>query len=148
MIDCKGGRRVTVSPTTPWCLVMSRLTIRFDLPNFTHAFIYEGDETAQTKLKQVQSELAAKAGIDLEAYLQSAVTLAPSLLTSPAAEIQRGAMSVITAWALGLPSGHPTHTGTIGEWLGGYDFVVSITNISGPEIKCRVTAIPDAAGTA
>jgi len=48
----------------------------------------------------------------------------------------------ITAWALNLSAGHPTRHGTIGEFLNGYDFLVTITKITDGEISCQVNAMP------
>jgi hypothetical protein len=60
---------------------------------------------------------------------------------------------VITAWALDLPSEHPTHLDMIDEYLDGYDFVVTITDIvprktgNGNRVRVKATFDKDV-GTA
>jgi hypothetical protein len=56
---------------------MATLTIRYDIPapRFIHGFVYEGEETERTALKEAMRKVAAKAGIDTETWLQSVVPL-------------------------------------------------------------------------
>jgi hypothetical protein len=52
----------------------------------------------------------------------------------------------LCARSIGRP---PTRHGTIGEFLNGYDFLVTITKIADSEISCQVNAMPgEPAGTA
>jgi hypothetical protein len=129
---------------------MTTLTIRFDIaePRFTHQFVYEGGETERAALKEAMRKLAANAGMDLETWLTNAVVRAPDLLTNSGSNVRQGLMSAVTAWALDLSAGHPTRHGTIGEFLNGYDFLVTITRIADGEISCQVNASGEHAGTA
>jgi hypothetical protein len=60
---------------------MATLTIRYDIPapRFVHGFVYEGEETERTALKEAMRKVAAKAGIDTETWLQSVVIGAPKV---------------------------------------------------------------------
>jgi hypothetical protein len=75
--------------------------------------------------------------MDLEEWLVSAVVRAPDLLPDAASNVRQGVISAITAWALGLSAGHPTLHGTIGEFLNGYDFLVTITKIAASSSAAR-----------
>ena len=87
--------------------------------------------------------------MDLEEWLVSAVVRAPDLQPDAAPNVRQGMISAITAWALDLSAGHPTRYGTIGEFMNGYDFLVTITKIADSEISCQVNAMPgEPAGTA
>ena len=80
--------------------------------------------------------IPAKAGIGLREYLESVVT---NVIRPYAPHLQEGDIHSITAWALSLPSGHPTH-GTIDDYLDGYDFVVTITANRTGKVECWVEA--------
>ena len=130
---------------------MAKLTVRFDIaqPRFVRRFFYEGSETERAALKEAMRKLATDAGMDLEEWLVSAVVRAPDLLPDAAPNVRQGMISAITAWALDLSAGHPTRYGTIGEFMNGYDFLVTITKIADGEISCQVNAMPgEPAGTA
>jgi hypothetical protein len=126
---------------------MPTLTIRFDLPEFKHGFVWEGDKVERAKLKATYRELAAKGGTDLQSLAVRVIAAAPKYLTKGQPERQRGAIAFITAWALDLSSGHPTHPGTIDDYIDAYDFVVTVTDMSargkGGRIECRVEAAFD-----
>ena len=123
---------------------MTTLTVRYDItqPRFTHGFVYEGDETERAALKEAMRKLAVSAGMDLEAWLVSAVVRAPDLLVGSNPKVRQGVISAVTAWALDLSAGHPVYHGTINEYLNGYDFLVVITKIADGEISCQVNATP------
>jgi hypothetical protein len=108
---------------------MPVLTIRHDLPTFKHGFLYEGDKAHRAKLKASIRELTGEGGMDLESFVAQVIAGGSKYLTQGSRLDQQGAMRFVTAGALDLPSGHPTHPGTIDEYLDGYDFLVTITNI-------------------
>ncbi len=126
---------------------MPALTIRLDLPTFEHGFVYGGDKAKRAKLKASCRKLAAEGGMDLQSLAWRVITDASAYLTKGRPEARQGALNFLTAWVLDLPSGHPTHPGTIDEYLNGYDFVVTLTKVAerGKEaqIDCRVEATFD-----
>ena len=113
---------------------------------FVRTFVYEGSETERAALKEAMRKLATDARMDLQEWLVSAVVRAADLLPDAAPNVRQGMISAITAWALDLSAGHPTRHGTIGEFLNGYDFLVTIAKIADGEISCQVNAMPS--GTA
>src|SRR5579864_2569383 len=123
---------------------MAKLTVRFDIarPRFVRTFVYEGSETERAALKEAMRKLATDARMDLQEWLVSAVVRAADLLPDAAPNVRQGLISAITAWALDLSAGHPTRHGTIGDFLNGYDFLVTIIKIADGEISCRVNAMP------
>jgi hypothetical protein len=129
---------------------MTTLTVRYDIPTprFVHGFVHEGGETERAALKEAMQKAAAKAGIDTEAWLQSAVVGAPKILPDAAPDVRQGVVSAITAWALDLSAGHPTRHGTIDEFLNDCDFLVTIIKIADGEISCQIHATPGRAGLA
>jgi hypothetical protein len=52
------------------------------------------------------------------------------LAPDAAPNVRQGMISAIAAWALDLSAGHPTRHGTIGEFLNGHDFLVTITKVN------------------
>jgi hypothetical protein len=129
---------------------MAILTVRYDIPapRFVHSFVYESDGTQRAALQAAMEELAVKAGIDTETLLQNMVIAAPRLLAGAAPDIRQNADSIVTAWALSLPAGHPTQHGTIDEFLNDCDFSVTITKAAEGKISCEVHATPGCAGSA
>jgi hypothetical protein len=129
---------------------MATLTVRYDIraPRFVHGFVYEGEKTERAALKKAMREMAIKAGIRTETWLQSAVIGASEILPDAAPDVRHKMNSAITAWALDLSAGHPTRYGTIDEFLNDSDFLVTITKVAGGEILAEVHATPGSAGSA
>jgi hypothetical protein len=129
---------------------MATLTVRYDIsaPRFVHGFTYEGDETERAALKKAMQKMAAKAGIDTETWLQSAVIGAPKVLPNAVPDARQRLNSAITTWVLNQSAGHPTRRGTIDEFLNECDFLVTITKVAEGEISCEVHATPRCAGSA
>ncbi len=96
---------------------MPALTIRLDLPTFEHGFVYGGDKAKRAKLKASCRKLAAEGGMDLQSLAWRVITDASSYLMKGRPDARQGAVNFLTAWALDLPSGHPTHPGTIDDYL-------------------------------
>jgi hypothetical protein len=129
---------------------MATLTVRYDIsaPRFVHGFVYEGDETERAALKKAMREMAIKAGIRTETWLQSAVIGAPEILPDAAPDVRQKMNSAITAWVLDLSAGHPTRPGTIDEFLSESDFLVIITKVADGNISAEIHATPASAGSA
>jgi hypothetical protein len=65
---------------------MTALTVRYDIPSprFVHGFVYEGGETERAALKEAMQKVAAKAGMDTEAWCFRARSLAlPKFCPTP-----------------------------------------------------------------
>jgi hypothetical protein len=128
---------------------MATLTVRYDIsaPRFVHGFVYEGDETERAALKKAMREMAIKAGIRTETWLQSAVIGAAEILPDAAPDVRQKMNSAITAWVLDQSAGHPTRRGTIDEFLNDCNFLVTITKVAEGEISCEVHATPRCVGS-
>jgi hypothetical protein len=111
---------------------MPQLTIRFALENppFNHGFVWKATEAEFAQGIKVHHDRAA--GWPVGKYLESAVTHAPTYLSDDYdgdPTIADTVLSSIVAYALLLPVGRRAYPGTVSDYIGTHDFIVTFLEI-------------------
>lgn len=121
---------------------MPKLTVTFDLPDFHNSFVWEADDDRIKSLLVQMNELAQQNGLSPEALLGGALGEARRVLSNPDPVQVRSARAMITAFVLQLPTGREDNPGTVGDYLGAYDFEVVFDKIADGDVQCVVRAQP------
>jgi hypothetical protein len=127
----------------------SEITIRFALERFSGAFTWTG--TREEADEQI-AELAAVAQSHNQkpaTMLLGAMVEAPAMLQMKDPVVVRGVQLHIAAFVLQCPTHNPDYPGFVRDYVGIFDFTVTVTRLAPGAIDCRLEAKPGAvAGSA
>ena len=112
---------------------MPEIRIAYDLPSFKNSFVWEATEAEFARML-AQSQPANA--------LASVVYHAPKFLDDPDPVKARGVRVMLTTWALQLDTTSAERPGRVCDYIGVYDFAVTITRVTetGAEASVGATA--------